>query len=395
MRICIDSGHNNSDFDTGAVGNGLREQDITFGIGSKLAALLWQKGYEVVETRLNKATNLGSDLNSSISKRIEICNSNDCDLFVSIHCNAGGGNGTETFVVSKTGKAYKLAKSVNDSIVKNMKLGNRGVKKANYGVLVYTDPPAILVETAFIDNKSDSVLLLNKQDEFAQAIYSGIMQYLGVNEEIIEAVTEEVPETIYKTIGDTKIIEIDPRNIFSVVTKKKTYKTEQANFVNGIYFINQAVGGPAPNGIMVNAGVVLANNATHGLPVSTLIIRGPSDVKIKQILDITQEPNVWFAISGFGLYPQITAEEEGFEGKFADVLRAAHRPIIGYRKSDNKVVIAVRAFTTAQRAHETARNLGLDCAISLDGGGSTTLKINNKFLYDGDGRELFGGLTWR
>lgn len=36
MRICIDAGHNYSGFDTGALGNGLREQDITFKIADKL-----------------------------------------------------------------------------------------------------------------------------------------------------------------------------------------------------------------------------------------------------------------------------------------------------------------------------------------------------------------------
>ena len=29
MKICIDAGHNHSGWDTGASGNGLREQDIT------------------------------------------------------------------------------------------------------------------------------------------------------------------------------------------------------------------------------------------------------------------------------------------------------------------------------------------------------------------------------
>ena len=70
------------------------------------------------------------------------------------------------------------------------------------------------------------------------------------------------------------------------------------------------------------------------------------------------------------------------------------RPIIGYRKKDNKIVIAVRANSSAERANQTAKNLGLDFAISLDGGGSTTLKVNGSYKFTGDGRKLYGGIIW-
>ena len=149
-----------------------------------------------------------------------------------------------------------------------------------------------------------------------------------------------------------------------------------------------------PQGIIVNAGEVIANNPTHGKPVATLIVRDKDTVEMKYVTDITKEGNVWFAISGYGIYPNITAADEGFTGKFSDVTRTANRPIIGYRKKDNKIVIAVRANTSATRAQQTAKNLGLDFAISLDGGGSTTLKVNGDYKFSGDGRTIFGGLIW-
>ena len=40
IKIYIDQGHNPSDFNTGAEGNGFFEQDITFDIGRRLFALL-------------------------------------------------------------------------------------------------------------------------------------------------------------------------------------------------------------------------------------------------------------------------------------------------------------------------------------------------------------------
>ena len=156
----------------------------------------------------------------------------------------------------------------------------------------------------------------------------------------------------------------------------------------------QANGIMHPQGIMVNAGKVIANNPTHGKPVATLIVHGKDDVEMKYVDDITKEKNVWFAVSGYGIYPSITAAKEGFEGQFADVLRSTNRPIIGYRKKDNKIVIAVRSSSSSTRANQTAKNLGLDFAISLDGGGSTTLKVNNTYKFKGDGRKIFGGLIW-
>ncbi len=203
-----------------------------------------------------------------------------------------------------------------------------------------------------------------------------------------------IPTAKYHIEGTTHIIEIDPRNIWAVETQKPTNKTPYNNFVNSVFFMAQRNGLMYPQGIMVNGGNVICNNATHGKPVSTIIVHGANDVEFKRVTDITKENNVWFAVSGYGIYPYITAEQEGFTGKFSDVLRTTNRPIIGYRKKDNKIVIAVRGATSAQRAQQTAKNLELDFAISLDGGGSTTLKVNGGYKFRGDGRKLYGGLIW-
>ena len=44
-------------------------------------------------------------------------------------------------------------------------------------VLKHTDMPAVLVETAFIDNDEDAELLTNRQDDFARAIARGVTDY--------------------------------------------------------------------------------------------------------------------------------------------------------------------------------------------------------------------------
>ena len=180
MKICVDAGHNHSGWDTGATANGLREQDITFPIAVHLKKHLEENGIEVVMTRETQTQNLGTSLNTGLKKRAEISNREKCDYFVSVHCNAGGGTGTEVLVIKKGGQAEQLANRVLSALTKQFSLRSRGVKEANLLVLRETDCPAILVETAFLDHSSDAVLLRTRQEEFAAAIALGIFHFLRI-----------------------------------------------------------------------------------------------------------------------------------------------------------------------------------------------------------------------
>lgn len=394
MKIFIDAGHNDSKVDTGAAGNGLKEQDITFAMSTLLAERLKAVGVDVMISRKNKTDILGTDLNSSLSARARMANQWGADLFISIHCNSFisiSANGTETYTYSKTSKAYELSKNICNSISKKLGTYNRGAKTASFVVLKKTAMPAILVETAFISNAPDAQKLKDRQGDFVNAIFEEICKHYKIQKKG----QADMPEKFkYHIEGTTHIVEIDPRNIWAVKTQCKTNKVTYNNFVNSVFFMNLKSGETHPQGIIVNAGKVIANNPTHGKPVATLIVYGKDNVKLKYIDDITKEKNVWFAISGYGIYPEITAGKEGFVGKFSDVTRSTSRPIIGYRKKDNKIVVAVRENSSAERAKLTAKNLGLDFAISLDGGGSTTLKVNGNYKFKGDGRKIFGGIIW-
>lgn len=199
MKICLDAGHNNSGWDTGAEGHGLREQDITWLIVKKLRELLENIGIDVILTRAFKEQNLGMDVNSSLRKRVETCNFHNCDLFVSVHCNSAtsaSANGTENLVVSRGGEAEKLAKYIQAEIVEDLETENRGVKVSPLYVLKNTKCPAVLVETAFISNELDSLLLRFKHDDFAKSIFSGICKYLDIIQpkEELESVEDIVDE---------------------------------------------------------------------------------------------------------------------------------------------------------------------------------------------------------
>ena len=404
MKIFIDAGHNHSGWDTGATGNGLREQDVTYNVAAKLSALLQDCGVETKMSRNKITDNVGTSLYTSLSKRVSLANNWKADYFISLHCdswNTSSPKGSHICICGRGGMAEKLANAINPYL---LKLGLSGRSKlvderTDLAVLNNTKMPAILIEMGFITNARDAKLHKDGTDKLAQAIFDGLSDCLKIKKQ--EPKVEATPEKTdmiegykYHIEGTTHIIEIDPRQIWAVETQCATNKTPYNNFVNSLFFMAQANGIMYPQGIMVNAGKVIANNPTHGKPVATLIVYGKDDVQMKYINDITKEKNVWFAVSGYGVYPSVTAAKEGFVGQFADVTRSTNRPIIGYRKKDNKIVIAVRADSNAARANQTAKNLGLDFAISLDGGGSTTLKVNNKYKFKGDGRKLFGGIIW-
>lgn len=173
--ICIDAGHGGSD--SGAIGvNDLKEKDYNLILGDKVINYLKNYDVKVVKTR-------ESDEFISLEKRVEISNKNKCDLFISIHCNAHTNktaNGFETY--SFTGNS-DLQKLIHKNILNRIpSLKDRGIKKASYYVLKYTKAKAVLIECAFITNKSDYEILINNIDNFALSICQSIVTFLGLKQ---------------------------------------------------------------------------------------------------------------------------------------------------------------------------------------------------------------------
>ncbi|MCL2415966.1 MAG: N-acetylmuramoyl-L-alanine amidase, partial [Defluviitaleaceae bacterium] len=94
MKIFIDQGHNpTGSHNTGAIGNGMTEQDIVFDVGITLAGILRRAGFEVMLSRPEATTVLGRDNSSAINSRWQSANTWGADYFISLHVNAGGGTG--------------------------------------------------------------------------------------------------------------------------------------------------------------------------------------------------------------------------------------------------------------------------------------------------------------
>ncbi len=216
-KIVIDPGHGGKD--PGASAFGLKEKNIVLKIAKKIAPILEEKtGAEVILTR-------DKDVFIPLEERTAIANTNEADLFISLHINAHPSpkvHGLETYYLnlstnaeamrvaafenststhqmsdlqdilsdimknSKINESSRLAGFVHNSLCNGMegvqkkKFKNLGVKQAPFYVLIGAEMPAILIEIAFITNQKDSDNLSTNAflDIIASDIVNGVQSYI-------------------------------------------------------------------------------------------------------------------------------------------------------------------------------------------------------------------------
>jgi N-acetylmuramoyl-L-alanine amidase len=188
MKILLDPGHGGKD--NGASAKELREKDITLEISKKVKDELDKLGIEVELTR-------STDMYLDLIQRIR-----SCDMSISIHVNAGGGQGLETWVAifNKPNESQKLGKSIHENILKLVPFKDRGIKSkknstGNGDYLYMIRKPVgvpVLIECGFIDNIEDVKILKGSIDDIGLGIARGIMQYLGTEE---REVFKDVPKS--------------------------------------------------------------------------------------------------------------------------------------------------------------------------------------------------------
>ncbi len=191
--ICVDAGHGGDD--SGAPGNGIKEKDVTLKAAERAGELLRKQGINVVYTRI-------ADNYVNLGERCRIANSNNADLFVSIHINSSDNlqaNGTETLCYSRN----RLAELIQKNLLLKLKLRDRGVKeRKDLYVLNGTKMTAVLCELAFLSNKKEAEFI--KTDRFlglsAEAIVMGICEYFGVRFKTEDEIEEKDGDIMKKTI---------------------------------------------------------------------------------------------------------------------------------------------------------------------------------------------------
>lgn len=181
-KIYINPGH--SDKDPGAVG---------FETERKLNVKTANYMNEYLLANYDCQTKVTSGSVNSTTTVAAEANSWGADLFVSIHKNAGGGDGYEALIYSTSNKALG---QVFEKYVKAIGQNSRGVKyRPDLNVLRLTNMPAVLNEGAFVDNKKD-IQDWNEDHELkklGEAYAMAAAEFLG-----LEKKTPAVSNTFYR-----------------------------------------------------------------------------------------------------------------------------------------------------------------------------------------------------
>ena len=220
--VVIDAGHGGED--VGARGpGGVYEKNVTLAIARRLADTLNNiPGIRALLTR-------DGDFFIPLRERYKIAEKVKADLFVSIHCNSsrrrGRGSGSEVYFLSLKGatdqgdqdladlenaadlvggvapqaeddmvnvlyevkrnsmleRSQLLAETLLDHMALDRRVESRGIKQAGFVVLKSVEFPSALVETAFINNPREVLLLKNPlfQLRMAQQIATGVRAYFS------------------------------------------------------------------------------------------------------------------------------------------------------------------------------------------------------------------------
>ena len=215
--IIIDPGHGGKD--PGSVGyKGTKEKDIVLDVSKRLARKI-QKNLRV-KTILTR----DEDVFIRLQDRTKFANTNEGDLFISIHVNSNESKkpyGFETYllkpgrnqeainvalrensVIELEGNKFeqltdeqliqatiaqsgfvqyseKFAALIQEEIDKRVQSRNRGVKQAGFYVLMGASMPNVLIELGYISNPNEEKKLNSSsyRDMLATSIYYAILEY--------------------------------------------------------------------------------------------------------------------------------------------------------------------------------------------------------------------------
>lgn len=165
MKIGLDFGHGVGQ-DRGAV----NEEYLIGLIGPQIQGHLQNLGHQVVLCRPSSA----SSVSDSLNKRCNTANNQNCDIFVSLHCNAFNGSARGSEILTYDGKD-KLGAAKTLQEYAQIGFTNRGVKSgSSLAVLRGTSMPSMLVEFCFGDNPQDKGLMEANIDKMARILVSNI-----------------------------------------------------------------------------------------------------------------------------------------------------------------------------------------------------------------------------
>ncbi|WP_230077377.1 N-acetylmuramoyl-L-alanine amidase [Brevibacillus sedimenti] len=174
--LIIDPGHGGTD--PGAMGNGLREKDLTLQISTYQSARFHALGVPVVLTRT-------TDTSLTPSQRTKLVRDSGATYCISNHINSGGGEGVEAIysIFAKDTLPKLLAQAVADCGQKIRKIYTKVGPGGKDYFFMHRDTgkvETIILEYGFIDHPVDAKKLRDNWKTYAEAVVKAFCGYIGV-----------------------------------------------------------------------------------------------------------------------------------------------------------------------------------------------------------------------
>lgn len=203
--VAIDAGHGGND--PGALGNGMRESDLTLRMAQAARDELVRNGVNVCMIREGDTYVFSPNVSLELQARTTKAHNAGADVYVSLHINSGGGSGAEVWY-PRTDISYRpecgttgrgLAGTVLSRLTDGSPFGirRRGIFERKNVESTYPDGslsdwyavirhsreygfPGIIVEHGFIDNYSDAVNLNRYAEAMGRADADAVIDYFGL-----------------------------------------------------------------------------------------------------------------------------------------------------------------------------------------------------------------------
>lgn len=189
-RIVIDPGHGG--IDPGACRNGMTEEAIVLALAKQLQVMLITAGAGVHLTRdgdMDLSDRIPKELEPSrkrrdILGRVELVNSWQPDVFLSLHVNAISSSrwrGAQVFYQQQSEQSAALAGALQHALEQVLHNTDRQPKAGDYRILNDSQPLAALLEVGFISNPEEAGLLADPsyRQQVAWAILVGLLDWWG------------------------------------------------------------------------------------------------------------------------------------------------------------------------------------------------------------------------
>ncbi len=175
--VVIDPGHGGKDQGATSI-LGYHEKAVNLAVAVELAHLLLLEGFTVKMTR-------DRDVFIALNDRAGFANTTGADLFISLHADAAPNRSARGFTVYICRSASTGARSAAAALHRTLQstgLNDRGMREANFLVLVQTRCPAVLVEMGYLSNRHDASLLAERKflGRIARALADGIADYFQI-----------------------------------------------------------------------------------------------------------------------------------------------------------------------------------------------------------------------